>query len=120
MGSNLVPVQFRLAMAAYVLLLTSAPLLVRTQAVSVNPSQMPRIATVDERYVSYNIEMAEVTGGNFWKPYHSQSSAAARAIKPQLSGSPPAGMNPGMYQYRPPIDLSNPRLRNLASALGPA
>jgi hypothetical protein len=25
-----------------------------------------------------------------------------------------------MYQYRPPIDLSNPRLRKLASALGPA
>ena len=29
-------------------------------------------------------------------------------------------MNPNMYQYRPPIDLTNPRLRKLAAALGPA
>jgi len=29
-------------------------------------------------------------------------------------------MDPVMYQYRPPIDLSNPRLRKLAAALGPA
>ena len=29
-------------------------------------------------------------------------------------------MNPDMYQYRPPIDLTNPRLRKLAAALGPA
>jgi len=29
-------------------------------------------------------------------------------------------MNPNMYQYRPTIDLSNTRLRKLASALGPA
>jgi hypothetical protein len=28
-----------------------------------------RIATIDERYQSYNVEMAEVIGGNFWKPY---------------------------------------------------
>jgi len=29
-------------------------------------------------------------------------------------------MNPNLYEYRPPIDLSNPRLRKLAAALGPA
>jgi len=32
-------------------------------------SRLPRIATVDERFQSYNVEMAEVIGGNFWKPY---------------------------------------------------
>ncbi len=120
MDTNLVPVQFRLTIAAAALLLTSVPLQIRTQAVTVNPSKMPRIATVDERYASYNIEMAEVTGGNFWKPYHTQSSAAARGTKPAQSDLPPSGMNPNMYQYRPPIDLSNLRLRKLASALGPA
>jgi hypothetical protein len=81
---------------------------------------MPRIGTVDERFASYNIEMAEVTGGNFWKPYHNQSSAATEATQPPQSASTPAGMNPNMYQYRPPIDLSNPQLRKMASALGPA
>src|SRR5690242_15456086 len=40
------------------------------------------------------------------------------------AGSPsddtPAGMDPRLYQYRPPIDLANPRLRTLTAALGPA
>ena len=96
------------------------PLQVRAQAVSLDPAKMPRIGTVDERFVSYNIEMAEVTGGNFWKPYPSKSAATAGATEPPQSASTPAGMDPNMYQYRPPIDLSNPRLRKLASALGPA
>jgi hypothetical protein len=30
---------------------------------------MKQAGTVDERYQSYNIEMLEVTGGKFWKPY---------------------------------------------------
>jgi len=64
--------------------------------------------------------MAEVTGGNFWKPYHSHGSAPAGATQPAHSASTPTGMNPNMYQYRPPIDLANPRLRTLAAALGPA
>lgn len=56
------------------------------------------VATVDERFVSYNIEMVEVTGGEFWKPYDA---------------------GPGKV-YRPPIDLRSERLRNLAKALGPS
>ena len=30
------------------------------------------------------------------------------------------GIDPSLYRYRPPIDLSNERLRKLAAALGPA
>ena len=120
MDSKFVPVQFRSAIIAVVLVLASVPLQVRAQAVSLDPAKMPRIGTVDERFASYNIEMAEVTGGNFWKPYRGQSSAAAQATQPPQSASTPAGMNPNMYQYRPPIDLTNPRLRKLAAALGPA
>jgi hypothetical protein len=96
------------------------PFKARAQAVSLDPAKMPHIGDVDERFVSYNIEMAEVTGGNFWKPYHNQRSAAAEVTQPPQSASTPAGMNPYMYQYRPPIDLSNPQLRKLALALGPA
>lgn len=36
---------------------------------ALSPSIMKRIGTVNERYQSYNIEMLEVTGGRFWKPY---------------------------------------------------
>ena len=91
------------------------------QNVSVDPSKMPRIGSVDERFQSYNIEMAEVTGGSFWKPYKSRPSktTGAKSSAPQ-SISTPAGMDPNLYEYRPPIDLSNSRLRNLAAALGPA
>lgn len=79
-----------------------------------NPSAMPKIGSVDERYQSYNIEMVEVTGGRFWKPYASKAAAAAP------SGNQPTGMDPSLYEYRAPIDLANPRLRRLAAALGPA
>lgn len=63
-------------------------------------SSLARIATVDERFQSYNVEMVEVTGGRFWAPYGG-----------------PAGE---VYRYRPPEDLSNTRLRALARELGPA
>ena len=36
---------------------------------SVTPASMARIGAVDERFQSYNVEMVEVTGGRFWKPY---------------------------------------------------
>jgi heparanase len=119
MDSTFVRVAFRSAIIAIVSVVPALPVQVRTAAVSLDPAKMPRISTVDERFLSYNIEMAEVTGGNFWKPYHSQSSGAVHTGKTAESSSIPAGMNPGMYQYRPPIDLANPHLRQLAAALGP-
>jgi hypothetical protein len=88
-------------------------------ASSITPSAMTQIGTVDQRFQSYNIEMVEVTGGRFWKPYASKADAAATASK-QSSSNEPAGMDPGLYQYRQPINLANPRLRKLAAALGPA
>ena len=68
--------------------------------ITLTPATMARVATVDERFLSYNIEMVEVTGGRFWRPYR--------------NGVPP------LFAYRKPIDLGNARLRKLAAALGPA
>lgn len=90
--------------------------------VTIAPAKMPRVGTLDERFQSFNVEMLEVTGGNFWKPY---GKATGPPSKPQPSAgqskaSVPAGMDANMYQYRPPIDLNNARLRKLAAALGPA
>jgi heparanase len=83
------------------------------------PSGMPRIGTVDPRFQSYNIEMIEVTGGKFWKPYRAKPDA--RPAPPPRSGSnTPPGTNSNLYQYRPPIDLANTRLRKLGAALAPA
>jgi heparanase len=84
----------------------------------INPSNLPRVGTVDERFQSYNIEMVEITGGRFWRPYRPKPDVA---LTPQRSGSDtPEGMNAHLFQYRPPIDLTSARLRMLAAALGPA
>jgi hypothetical protein len=71
---------------------------------SIDPTNMTRVGTVDERFQSYNIEMVEVTGGRFWKPY----------------GPEPPAAGADLYAYRPPIDLDNVKLRRLAAALAPA
>lgn len=89
--------------------------------VSGAPASMAKIATVDARYQSYNVEMAEVIGGDFWKPYTAQSIAAMQAkAAAGAATTGVAGQDPTMFQARPPIDLANPRLRELAAALGPA
>jgi heparanase 1 len=85
-------------------------------SIAVAPSKMPKLATVDPRFVSYNVEMVEVTGGRFWKPY--KSPAVVPVPSPQASQQ--VGIDPTRFQYRSPIDLSNPRLRKLAAALGPS
>ena len=47
------------------------------------------------------------------------SESKAQEPAPQ-AGFTPAGIDPNLYRYRAPIDLSNPRLRKLAGALSPA
>ncbi len=86
---------------------------------SVDPSRLPRLGTIDARFQSYNVEMVEVTGGRFWKPYRASASAPSDRGADN-SGNIPVGGNPDLYAYREPIDLSNPRLRILAAALAPA
>src|SRR6476646_6618568 len=94
----------------------------RVAAVAVAPSSMASVGKISDRYQSYNIEMLEVTGGKFWRPYGPQLEAALKKPAPsnQSPGDTPAGMNPEVYEYRPPIDLANRRLRTLAAALGPS
>lgn len=92
------------------------PLLAQT-----NPATMRKIAEVDPRFQSYNVEMVEVIGGRFWKPYASKAAAPP----PSTGGAPgsnatPGGIDPNLFEQRTPIDLTNPRLRKLAAALGPA
>ena len=72
------------------------------EEISIAPARMARVATIHARFQSYNIEMVEVTGGRFWKPYGSSA----------FDGS-------DKYAYRAPIDLTNARLRKLAATLAP-
>lgn len=89
-------------------------------SVMLNPSNMPKLGTVDPRYVSYNIEMVEVTGGRFWKPSKPAAAGSAAAPAEPANGNQPGGISPSLFEYRPPINLENPRLRKLAQALGPS
>ncbi len=91
------------------------------QYITLNPDEATKLRTVDERLVSYNIEMTEVTGGTFWKAYTPEQIAGTEEFK--ISG----GLNDltdftaksDLMQYFPPIDLYHERLRRLAKELGP-
>jgi heparanase 1 len=102
--------------------LGSSPALFGAPVTAVVPAKMPRVGTIDERFQSFNIEMLEVTGGRFWAPYKQQIEAVAAPpdSKPDAKRSTPPGMDPSLYRYRAPIDLSNPRLRKLAAGLAPS
>lgn len=74
--------------------------LTKSVPLSVNPAPMAKLRVLDERFLSYNIEMGEVIGADAWAPYEIGRGA--------------------LFEPRSPIDLSNSRLRKLAEALGPA
>lgn len=71
---------------------------------TLNPSTMKMTGQISDRFLAYNVEMVEVTGGRFWTPY--------------ADGKPVQGED--RYEYRPPIDLTNSRLTKLAAALAPS
>jgi len=85
----------------------------RAQTPSLMPQSMPRVGSVDERFHSYNVEMVEVTGGRFWKPYSSGPTP------PPTPGQDPREAMAALFEYRPPIKLDDSRLGALAKALGP-
>jgi len=109
----------RTAISAGLVIAAMAVYCQQSAPLSVAPKTMPKLGTVDPRFVSYNIEMVEVTGGRFWKPYKS-SAPAPGAPAAQLNPNQQVGDNAAMFQYRSPIDLTNARLRKLAAALGPS
>ncbi|WP_414476076.1 hypothetical protein [Microvirga sp. M2] len=92
-------------------------------SVPVAPAELPRIATVDERYQSYNVEMAEVIGGQFWLPYE-RIAALPKLPADTMTGATNQMSRADFYARLkgplPPIDLSDARLCKLAAALGPA
>ena len=64
------------------------------QVASLDPAKMPTIGTVDERFQSYNIEMVEVIGGRFWKPYGSTTNESKAQEPASQAGFAPAGIDP--------------------------
>jgi len=67
---------------------------------TVNWSAVKPLGSVDERFQSFNVEMVDVTGGRFWAPF--------------------GGSGKDLFEYRPPLDMHDTRLRNLTRHLAPA
>ena len=82
-------------------------------AIKAKLSGLKPIAKIDERYQSFNVEMVEVVGGNFWIPYDKMDTT-----KP-ITGNVVVGETKSLYRALPPINLYEKRLRMLAAALGP-
>ena len=64
------------------------------------PGSMVRIGSVDLRFQSYNVEMIEVTGGRFWKPYGSVGEKPPGLPADVPFGMPPPGDLVPEYQRR--------------------
>lgn len=79
-------------------------------------SGLQKLRNMDERLVSYNVEMTEVTGGTFWKAYTDAQVDGTEEF-PVISNWMDMG---NLQQWYDPIDLYNPRLRKLAKDLGTA
>ncbi len=101
-------------------LFTTSQINAQRKSITIVPSALRQIGLVDERFQSYNIEMAEVIGGNFWKPYD-KNELSKTETKPAQDNLAIAidHSNTSLYQAIPPINLYDKRLRVLAAALGP-
>lgn len=86
-----------------------------SKAISLCPQTVRPLRRIDERLMSYNIEMTEVTGGTFWKAYSPEQIAGKEKFPPVKNFSQVAGL----MQFYDPIDLYNPKLRALSKELGP-
>lgn len=89
-----------------------------TNIVKLNLDDLAALRTVDEKLVSYNIEMTEVTGRTFWKAYTDAQIAGREEFKIKAEKLSDFTVMADLMQYYPPIDLYNERLRLLAKKLG--
>lgn len=89
---------------------------------AIDPAAMTAVGEVSDRYQSYNIEMVEVVGGDFWRPYSQmERDADGNIVFPEIGeGYDVSRKDSPMYMKLDPIDLTNPRIRALARGLAPA
>ena len=86
------------------------------QFVTLRASGLEKLRDINERLVSYNVEMTEVTGGTFWKAYTDAQVDGTEEF-PMIANWQDMG---NLQQWYDPIDTRNPRLIKLAKELGTA
>lgn len=84
------------------------------KTVKLHADGLKKIRNINERLVSYNVEMTEVTGGTFWKAYTPEQIAGTEEFPPVKDFSEMTTL----MQVYPPIDLYEERIRKYAKALG--
>ena len=84
--------------------------------VTLNSNELSPLREIDERLVSYNVEMTEVTGGTFWKAYSEAQVDGTEEFPTIKDWSNMANLQ----QWYEPIDTKNPRLIKLAKEIGVA
>ncbi len=87
--------------------------------ITLNPEKLTKIREADSRVQSYNIEMTELTGGTFWKPYTPEQVAGTEEFPNADNMQEMMAIMRSMQVKQNPIDFSNPRLKTLAKAFGP-
>ncbi len=80
---------------------------------------MKKIRNIDEKLISYNIEMTEITGGTFWKAYTQGQIAGTEEFRVTGQLDDFTSMA-DLMQYFPPINLYDEKLRKLAKEIGPS
>lgn len=88
--------------------------------IKLSPDTLRQLRTVDERLVSYNVEMTEVTGGTFWKAYSLEEIAGTKPFEGPVGSLANHTAMAALMQFYPPIDLKSEKLRKLAKDIGPA
>lgn len=88
----------------------------KQNTITIDLDKLQKIREVDERLVSYNVEMTEVTGGTFWREYTKEQIAGTEEFPPisdftELSK---------LMQVYEPVNLRGERILGLTKALGPA
>src|SRR3954469_8629517 len=69
-------------------------------SIPLDPATMKRVGTIDDRFQSYNVEMLEVTGGKFWKPYEGKAGSAHQQKQP-AAGAGGGGTRPRAWPRTP-------------------
>lgn len=85
------------------------------EKIEIQQDGLKMIRKIDERLVSYNIEMTEITGGTFWKSYTPEQIAGKENVPEAKDFS---NLELLMEKY-PPADLYEKTIKKFAKELGP-
>lgn len=88
--------------------------------IRLDPSAWTKLRERDMRQQSYNIEMTELTGGTFWKPYTQGQIDGTESFPVPDNMTDILLLLKELHVKMPEINLYETRIRTLAKALGPA